>query len=356
MDYVDKFLIGIIGIILFILEGTDIFHILPLLISLFVVCLNIYISPHKSRYLFYVLYVLLSFTDITFLFFLPLVSYDFFLEEDHYLGYISLFPLLIYFNSTNVRLCLLCFLLICISCLLRKRTSSLLKIKMQHIQFQDEAREQSMLLAKKNKELMDKQDYEIHVATLNERNRIAREIHDHVGHMLSRCLLQVGALLAISKDDGIKENLELIKDTLSESMTSIRESVHDLHDESLDLQTEVEKLVHNFTFCSIHLDCDISPNIPRNLKYSFIAILKESLANIIKHSNATYVLVVVNEHPGFYQLIVEDNGKVSNELALKSGIGLTNISDRVNQLSGQLNIEHTNGFKIFVSIPKEVFK
>ncbi len=356
MDYIDKLLIGLVGIILFILEGTDIFHILPLLIALFVACLNSYIAPHKSRYIFYLAYILLSFIDITCLFFLPMVSYDFFLKDDHRLGYISLLPLLIYFNDTNMRLCLLAFLLLCISYLLRQRTSSLMKIKLQYIHFQDETKEQSLLLSKKNKELMDKQDYEVHVATLNERNRIAREIHDHVGHMLSRCLLQVGALLAISNDEVVKENLELIKVTLSDSMTSIRESVHDLHNESLDLQTEIQKLINNFTFCNIHLDYDISPDIPRNLKYSFIAILKESLSNIVKHSTATHVHVVISEHPGFYQFIIKDNGKVSNDISFKNGIGLTNISDRVTQLNGQLNIEHINGFKIFISIPKEVLK
>ena len=46
------------------------------------------------------------------------------------------------------------------------------------------------MLTQKNKDLLEKQDYEIHVATLKERNRIAREIHDNVGHMLSRSLLQ----------------------------------------------------------------------------------------------------------------------------------------------------------------------
>jgi signal transduction histidine kinase len=43
---------------------------------------------------------------------------------------------------------------------------------------------------------MEKQDYEIYLATLRERNRIAREIHDNVGHMLSRSILQIGALKA----------------------------------------------------------------------------------------------------------------------------------------------------------------
>jgi len=53
----------------------------------------------------------------------------------------------------------------------------------------------AMLLRQKNRELIEKQDYEIRLATLNERGRIAREIHDHVGHLLSRSILQIGALM-----------------------------------------------------------------------------------------------------------------------------------------------------------------
>ena len=56
-------------------------------------------------------------------------------------------------------------------------------------------------MEQKNKELLEKQDYEIQVATLNERNRIAREIHDSVGHLLSRSILQLGALKAVHRQE-----------------------------------------------------------------------------------------------------------------------------------------------------------
>ena len=61
----------------------------------------------------------------------------------------------------------------------------------------DESTEMAMHLAEKNKDLMEKQEYEVHLATLAER-RIAREIHDNVGHMLSSAILQVGALRAVN--------------------------------------------------------------------------------------------------------------------------------------------------------------
>ena len=54
-----------------------------------------------------------------------------------------------------------------------------------------------MILSEKNKNLLIQQEQEVRIATLNERNRIAREIHDNVGHLLSSALLQIGAIQAI---------------------------------------------------------------------------------------------------------------------------------------------------------------
>ena len=51
---------------------------------------------------------------------------------------------------------------------------------------------------------MEKQDTEIYLATLKERNRIAREIHDNVGHMLSRSILMVGALKTVNQAENLK--------------------------------------------------------------------------------------------------------------------------------------------------------
>lgn len=91
-----------------------------------------------------------------------------------------------------------------------------------------------------------KQDYEIHLATLQERNRIAREIHDNVGHMLSRAILQMGALQTIHREEPLHGQLMQINDTLGEAMNSIRESVHDLHNESLDLKQALFDICKEF--------------------------------------------------------------------------------------------------------------
>ena len=75
------------------------------------------------------------------------------------------------------------------------------------IRLRDTSTELNLVLQEKNKNLMEKQDYEIYLATLRERNRIAREIHDNVGHMLSRSILQMGALITIHKEEPLHGQL-----------------------------------------------------------------------------------------------------------------------------------------------------
>jgi len=106
-----------------------------------------------------------------------------------------------------------------------------------------------------------------------------------------------------------------------------------------------------FTFCKINLDYDMDNNIENKLKYCFIAIVKEALSNVIKHSNATEVNITLRRHPAFYQLIIQDNGLVS-EYDPSNGIGLYNITQRVNAFNGNIHISTENGFRIFISIPK----
>ncbi|HEX3026292.1 MAG TPA: ATP-binding protein, partial [Clostridia bacterium] len=108
----------------------------------------------------------------------------------------------------------------------------------------------------------------------------------------------------------------------------------------------------NFSFCSLSLDYDIPGNPDKKYKYAFLSILKEALANIIKHSNATSVRVSLREHPALYQLVVKDNGTLESRQK-EAGLGLKNIANRVEGLGGIVNFSSENGFTIFISIPKE---
>ena len=139
-------------------------------------------------------------------------------------------------------------------------------------------------------------------------------------------------------------------------MDNIRSSVHDLRDESVDLNAALNELVQQFTFCPVRLQYDMSRQIPKNIKYCFLSITKEAMNNIVKHSNATRVQITVKEHPAFYQLLITDNGSVKAPEDMTEvttgGMGLQNMRDRVEALHGILHISDQQGYRIFISIPK----
>lgn len=217
----------------------------------------------------------------------------------------------------------------------------------------DEVTEKNLMLSQQNTRLAKAQDNEIHLATLRERNRIAREIHDNVGHMLTRSLLQSGALIVINKDEDLREPLVSLKDTLDSAMTSIRESVHDLHDDSIDLKKlisdSLEAVQDKFT---VRLEYDVSGEMNGSQKLCIAGIVKECISNAAKHSTGDRLTVVLREHPVFYQLLVEDNGPCTaiNE----TGIGLKNMTERAESSGGRITFTPSEkGFRVFMTLPKK---
>ena len=243
---------------------------------------------------------------------------------------------------------LLCFCLAAL--LLARRTQEGLRLEKEVHAARDTGMERNLLLEEKNRALLENQDYQVYTATLKERNRIAREIHDNVGHLLSRSILLVGAAKAVSREASLAPTLDSLDATLNSAMDSIRASVHDLRDEAVNLDEAVRSLTESFTFCPVDYVYDAGRYVPRDVKYAFISIVKEALSNIMRHSSATKVSLTIREHPALYQLCVEDNGTQIRES--KGGMGLTNMRDRVEKLNGNIHFFTENGFKILVTIPK----
>ncbi|OGO91656.1 MAG: two-component sensor histidine kinase [Clostridiales bacterium GWF2_38_85] len=348
----DKVAVFILCIVFYLTNISDSKRIIPILIIIIISAAYSYFERFKLRTVAIAAFVVLTVYNPNYMYFLPLVAYDLFFDKEKWLWTALLIPIITNIRTFPLINTVWVFVFILITVFLKYRSVSLQKIKNKHTKLQDDSKEMALMLEIKNKELIEQQDNEINLATLNERNRIARDIHDNVGHMLSSSILQIGAILATAKDDTTKESLKSINTTLSNAMTSIRDSVHDLHEQSIDLYNEVRILVDKFTFCTVDLDYDVQSNPEKKLKYCFITVIKEALSNVIKHSNATKVSIILREHPALYQLVIQDNGtKPDRENSV--GIGLTNIKDRVAAFNGNVNIMADKGFRIFISISKE---
>lgn len=290
-----------------------------------------------------------------FLFFVPVLLYDIIAEKRWMLCTAFGVCYLLLAESGTIRQFGTLALVAGITVLLRRRTADLLQIEKKYIETRDSSAEVTMLLTEKNRHLRENQDYEIRLATLRERNRIAREIHDNVGHLLSRSILQTGALCTMSKDETVQEGLSSLSDTLNNAMTTIRKSVHDLHDESVDLRQALEEAVRPLPENGIILksEFDCTQELPNKIKLCLISIVKEGVSNILRHSSADRASVILREHPAFYQLMVEDNGRC-NGTTETDGIGLSNMRERIANLGGiiQINADE-NGFRIFITLKKD---
>jgi len=217
-------------------------------------------------------------------------------------------------------------------------------------EIRDTNESQKTILIMKNQKLLERQTDEIHMTKLQERNRIARDIHDTIGHSLSRALLQTGALSAINQNEALTPTIEALKETLTLSMNSIRNSIHDLKDDSIDLKSSMLQILEESGF-KTSFSYAIDNEFPNTVKNCFLIVLKESITNTRKHSDATRITVSVAEHPAIYQLLVADNGTKEPERT-GHGIGLQNINERISELDGYCRMSYQRGFRTFITIPK----
>ncbi len=171
----------------------------------------------------------------------------------------------------------------------------------------DELQERALALEARNRDLADRQDYEVQLATLAERARIAREIHDNVGHQLTRASLQAEALRVVHADEpGVAADFADVKRTVDEALQLVRASVHALNDNAVDLSVQLERIVEGARSDG-GPQIEAGPSMPRKCR-KLLAVRREALSNAMRHARAQNCCCAMLEHPSFYQLIVTDDG------------------------------------------------
>lgn len=361
----DKILLLLCSIFPYIFQISTLFLVTPILVILILGCLTTFLENRWFQFIIFIIYVLFAFQNPLYCYFLPVMIYDILKYPHRFIAFSMIIPIAIYYKSLSSMGIVSILLFTLLAIYIQYRSRQILQLTKEYNVLRDTTQELSILQEEKNRSMQENQDYEINLATLNERNRISKEIHDNIGHLLSRTLLQIGALLTITKEPMVKETLSDLNHSLSSGMDSIRASIHNMHDESIDLYTSIQALIKDFTFCKVVFDYDLksSPNI--KIRYCLIHTVKESLSNIIKHSNATHVHIIIREHPALYQCIIIDNGtfsegnkyKLSHSLKqgdFSDGLGLQSIVDRVKGFGGNINFSVEDGFKTFLTIPKDM--
>lgn len=198
-------------------------------------------------------------------------------------------------------------------------------------------------------------------ATLEERNRIAREIHDSLGHSLTALNLQLETALKLWPSNPMKAEtfLATAKELGSKALKDVRQSVSTMRSNPLQeqsLERAIAGLAEDF-----HRSNGILPIYKINVEYSLqpeintaiYRITQESLTNISKYASATEVKIELTTIRSNLRLIIEDNGRGFDIKQNTTGFGLHSMRDRTLALGGEFNINSTpgSGCKIIVNIP-----
>jgi len=360
----DKSIVFILSMILYLTNTSDKYAVVLVLAAVILTSLDSFLEVDLYNFIVFCTVLVLCFFLPNALFFLPLFAYDVCGSRWQWYILLAAIPVIQYIDKMSAVSLLFLLSFIILSCILQKKTAIFEKKQYQYNLLRDKITEKQMELEYANRDLLEKQDYEVHLATLKERNRIAGELHDSIGHVLTSSLLQTGALIATCRDESARSGLMVLQKSLSCGMDEVRSSIHDLHDDSVDMYDEVRSMIREFTFCPVLLRYQVDTPPDKKIRYAFLSILKEGFSNIVRHSNATEVSVIILEHPALYQLIIHDNGKspdVSNypgsnavdPFSYAEGMGLPGIKQRVDALGGNVVIRRTQGFELFVSVPKE---
>lgn len=198
-------------------------------------------------------------------------------------------------------------------------------------------------------------------ATLQERSRIAREIHDSIGHSLTAQSIQLeNALLFIDSNiDKAKSFLIQGKKLGTNALKEVRFSVTALRSDPLkgkNLEVAIDYLFREFESRSQiqpKFDLQITHTLSSEIALAIYRIIQEALTNISKHSNADLVAIEIKTIDNSLYLNIQDNGVGFYPNQNTTGFGLQSMRDRTNALGGEfyLNSQPEEGCIIMIFLP-----
>lgn len=202
------------------------------------------------------------------------------------------------------------------------------------------------------------------LTVIRERNRIAREIHDTVGHKMTALLVQLQLArefmnIDIEKSKDTIQNCEgLARNALEEIRTSVR-TLHEDEGINTTLLATIQNVLKDFshmTHIEVSLEINGDPSAaPTSIQPAITRIIQESLTNSKRHGNATKCHISIHCSKDFIQLSIHDNGKGVTKI--KPSFGLINMRERVMEHGGSIQYESIEGqgFLVKVEFPLKQF-
>jgi two-component system sensor histidine kinase DesK len=188
-----------------------------------------------------------------------------------------------------------------------------------------------------------------HMAKVAERERIARDLHDVLGHTLSLIVLKSELASKLSESDASRAAQEIkdVERISREALAQVRSTIRGYYARSL--QAEAEQAATALEAAGIKVNCDfVSCDIPAAHEGVLALALREAVTNVIRHAKATSCELSLHAAPEGCRLEIADDGcgQLSPE-----GLGLTGMRQRVEALGGELHRDASAGTRIQITLP-----
>ncbi|MDD6382912.1 MAG: sensor histidine kinase [Selenomonadaceae bacterium] len=199
------------------------------------------------------------------------------------------------------------------------------------------------------------------MAETRERNRLAREIHDTLGHALTGIAagLDATSFLVDIAPDKAKEQLSKIKETALRGLKDVRRSVRKLRPDDLEqlpLHQAIEHMIDDFSASTgMKIDFEIL-QWPERLRPDqeevLYRIVQEGMTNARRHGHAHHLTITIGTRRGIIYLLLADDGQGADIRKLQKGFGLRHMQERLALLHGKLRYWSDRGFTLEAIMPE----
>lgn len=239
---------------------------------------------------------------------------------------------------------------------LQKQVKEKQRIEKLYIKLIDTTRELSIA----NKKLEDYAKESEEMAKIQERNRLAREIHDTIGHSLTGIVTGLDACKTIIDIDlsSTKKQISKIADLARKGLIDIRRSVKALRPDSLErysLISAISKMINDMMDCSkIAISLIIEgefENMHGDEEDTIFRTVQEGITNSVRHGNSKHINIQLKNNHDIIILTIKDDGKGTDNIY--EGFGLKHIKERINMLAGEVEFssKSNQGFLISAVLP-----
>jgi signal transduction histidine kinase len=228
-----------------------------------------------------------------------------------------------------------------------------------------EAREQSERLYNELQAAHEQlQDYVFRVeelAVAQERNRLAREVHDSLGHRMTVSAVQLeGAQRLLAKDpEKAAEMVGTVREQVKQALSELRQTVATLREPvetGMAIEHSLQRLVNSFedaTGLTVNMTVEEITSLPDTHRAVLFRVAQEALTNVQRHANAKSVWLTLFRKENSIRLLIGDNGIGFPEESEGISFGLSGIRERTIQLGGSCAFEERvgGGAQVSVSLP-----